>query len=290
MGLASAGCAGFINDPNADAALTAFFKAQGSRCQMNLEQDADQLPHVYSACACALLKNVSSQGYQFYEYVFSQSNGPVFTADYPTSSPYVTSVGATMFVGTQQSFTEVACTIQRGALITTGGGFSSFQQQPSYQAKAVANYIAQGQSNSDFPPSWAFNAQMRGYPDVAFNGHNYLIFVSKSGKSDSCPCVPAQVDGTSASSPSFAGLVSLINDHLLNNNKSPLGFLNPLLYSAPSNCFTDIQQGDNRCNRGYCCIYGFPSASQWDPVSGLGSPKFANLLTYVNSIKGLKHI
>lgn len=37
--------------------------------------------------------------------------------------------------------------------------------------------------------------------------------------------------GTSASAPLFAGLLSLFNDFLLQNNKPPLGFVNPLLYT-----------------------------------------------------------
>ena len=53
---------------------------------------------------------------------------PVFTADYPTSSPYVTSVGATQFLSANGKVQqEVACSILTGAIITTGGGFSSFQ-------------------------------------------------------------------------------------------------------------------------------------------------------------------
>ena len=42
------------------------------------------------------------------------------------------------------------------------------------------------------------------------------------------------VGGTSASSPFFASLVSLLNEARLNANKPVMGFLNPFLYkSAP---------------------------------------------------------
>ncbi len=44
-----------------------------------------------------------------------------------------------------QSFSEVTCTILRGALITTGGGFSEFQDQPSYQQANVAAYLSMNQ-------------------------------------------------------------------------------------------------------------------------------------------------
>ncbi len=79
------------------------------------------------------------------------------------------------------------------------------------------------------------------------------------------------MDGTSASSPSLAGMITLLNDHLLNAGKPVLGFLNPLLYQAAvddSAIFNDIQEGDNRCNRGYCCTYGFPAAKGFDAVTG----------------------
>jgi hypothetical protein len=142
-------------------------------------------------------------------------------------------------------------------------------------------------TQSSLPPSWSFDSNNRGYPDVSFNGHNYLITM---GKTANCPCQSIQVDGTSASSPSFAGLVSLINDHLLNNGKTTLGFLNPLLYQAAAaqpNVFHDITSGSNECNRAYCCLYGYSAAAGWDPVSGLGSPNFNNLLAYVISVKGI---
>ena len=84
------------------------------------------------------------------------------------------------------------------------------------------------------------------------------------------------------------GLLSLINDCLLNNDLPPLGFVNPLLYTIASDprytgAFNSITIGDNNCEEldengvADCCKYGFKSASGWDPVNGLGSPNFAVL-------------
>ncbi|KAJ7135552.1 hypothetical protein C8R44DRAFT_609338, partial [Mycena epipterygia] len=56
--------------------------------------------------------------------------------------------------------------------------------------------------------------------------------------------------GTSASSPTFAGIIALINDRLIAERKPTLGFLNPFLYSRASNAFTDITIGHNS---GYEC-------------------------------------
>ena len=117
------------------------------------------------------------------------------------------------------------------------------------------NYLNSG---VNLPPSNTFNGKLRGYPDVAFNGHHYSIFISQSG--DQCPCQQIAVDGTSCSSPAFAGLVSLLDDFVISNGGSPLGFLNPLLYKMASeqpNTFNDITSGDNKCNRQWCCEWGY---------------------------------
>ena len=52
-------------------------------------------------------------------------------------------------------------------------------------------------------------------------------------------------DGTSASSPTFASVIALINDQLVAAGKPVLGFLNPWLYSTASSAFTDITIGKN---------------------------------------------
>jgi len=90
--------------------------------------------------------------------------------------------------------------------------------------------------------------------------------------------------GTSASSPAFAAMVTLINGERLAKNKSPLGFLNPALYAlADSNAgvFNDITVGENYCAAGHgevvCCKEGFDSVKGWDPVTGLGSVDFGKL-------------
>lgn len=59
--------------------------------------------------------------------------------------------------------------------------------------------------------------------------------------------------------------------------------------------FHDITEGNNNCNRAYCCQYGFrffiwgnyniytkffSAVSGWDPVTGLGTPNFNNMLEY----------
>lgn len=69
---------------------------------------------------------------------------------------------------------------------------------------------------------------------------------------------------------------------------SLLGFLNPLLYkmaAACPNCFNDITTGDNICTEDGCSssCYGFTCTKGWDPVSGLGSPHYPNMLNYIKT-------
>ncbi|GAM25824.1 hypothetical protein SAMD00019534_089990, partial [Acytostelium subglobosum LB1] len=288
QGVESDGCNGVLQDNNLYAAI-AVFNQTNSHCSLAFENDRSNLPHVYSTCTCDSLQNITSNGYTISPYSFDLFNGPIFSADFPASSPYITSIGATQFLARNGKVTqELGASILSGAKITTGGGFSTFQTQPSYQAKAVGAYLT---NNNALPPSYSFNPAMRAYPDLAFNGHNYDIIASTNQNNmDQCPCASLPVDGTSCSSPALAGLISLVNDRLLANNKSPLGFMNPLIYQLASTnplAFNDITVGSNRCNRAYCCQYGYSAAAGWDPVSGLGSIDFEQFLQAVLVAKGV---
>ncbi len=79
------------------------------------------------------------------------------------------------------------------------------------------------------------------------------------------------VSGTSASTPAFAGVVSLLNDARLEAGKSPLGFLNPFIYliAGPTKgAFQDIQDGINS----YSCCQGFEAIPGYDANTGFGTP------------------
>ena len=141
---------------------------------------------------------------------------------FPTSSPYVTSVGGEVWDG-DDGTKPVAWS--RG-----GGGFARQFAMPQHQRSAVQGYLkAQG---SDLPPASSYNASMRAYPDI--------VGISQSG--------------TSQSSPLVAGIFSLIADKRKAAGLKPLGFLGPRLYleaSAPA--FTDITEGTTafECSSGF---------------------------------------
>jgi subtilase family serine protease len=212
---------------------------------------------------------------------------------FPGASPWVLSVGATMLsnnTSSEKNFanpppicqthtcststTEEVCSYPE-ALITTGGGFSNYVARPSYQNTAVANYLSSG---VPLPPAADFNSSNRGFPDISALGHNYLIALSGEFE---------QVDGTSCSAPVIGGMIALLNSYRLNNNKPPLGFIIPLIYQAftsdPS-IYTDITTGDNKCTENCCDKYGYEATKGWDPVTGVGTPNFAKLLAFVQTL------
>ncbi|CAK4349945.1 unnamed protein product [Aphanomyces euteiches] len=74
---------------------------------------------------------------------------------WPTSSPYLTSVGATMLAKSEDApsyfntLDEVVCSSERGSSITSGGGFSNKYDRPSYQDQAVKQFL----TTRNLPPS-----------------------------------------------------------------------------------------------------------------------------------------
>ncbi len=75
-------------------------------------------------------------------------------------------------------------------------------------------------------------------------------------------------DGTSASTPTVAAIIALVNDALIDAGRPPLGFLNPWLYSVGASAFRDVKVGSNMG----CNTSGFPATEGWDPATGLGTP------------------
>ena len=104
-----------------------------------------------------------------------------------------------------------------------------------------------------------------------------------------CLCV----DGTSASAPIFAGIITLLNDYRLNHKKRPMGFINQFLYQAAAYApasFYDVVIGTNNCGAigtapiPTCCPYGFSASVGYDVVTGLGTPNFLALLNYLQQL------
>ncbi|KAI5926960.1 peptidase-like protein [Camillea tinctor] len=184
---------------------------------------------------------------------------------FPAACPWVTSVGGTVGVQPER------------AVSFSSGGFSDIFARPAYQDAAVSAYLSS--LGSTF--AGLYNPQGRGFPDVAAAGTNFSV-VSQGRV--------IKVGGTSASAPTFAAVVSLLNNARLKAGQPPLGFLNPWLYSEahPAGALTDIVDGGSKGCTGRDIYSGLPTpvvpgagwnaTEGWDPVTGLGTPLFDKLL------------
>jgi len=194
---------------------------------------------------------------------------------WPASSPFVTAVGATQFVNNKVGNAEMA-----PDNFGSGGGFSPlFSQSPhaEWQSGAVKDYLRSRPSDSHFPPEGSFPATGRATPDVSALGVAYQVLVNGS---------MTPISGTSASTPAFAAMVSLLNEARMQKGLPPMGLLNPFLYANPD-AFTDITQGSNAFNSfGEPLAYGFNCSRGWDPATGLGTPLFAKLLSAAMNMWG----
>ena len=193
-----------------------------------------------------------------------------------------------------------------------GGGISTVFSRPAYQA-GLTTCTPVG----TLPFNWDAGS-MRQVPDVALSAAaetpGYFIACSVGTGGYGVNCSPTAgtmmgmgIGGTSASSPSFAGIVAIMNQAV----GTRLGNINPLLYSlAAENLaaspFHDITSGNNEivCGQagvpdgggapeggvwfdagcGANGLQGFPATTGYDCASGLGSIDAYNL---VNAVIGI---
>ena len=76
-------------------------------------------------------------------------------------------------------------------------------------------------------------------------------------------------------------MFALLNNLRLAKGGKPLGFLNPWVYKH-ADAWNDVTKGIN--NHGKKSIGGFEAVEGWDPVTGIGSPKFDKLLSLALSL------
>ncbi len=191
-------------------------------------------------------------------------------ADYPASSPNVLAVGGTsVTIPTSGAYpgTGPSGEVAWGSGTTSGiyggggGGLSSVEPQPSWQAGVV--------------PLALDPAGARALPDVSIDSgsaQQYDVFTSTlAGSSVSSNAVGWLGDaGTSAAAPIWAGLIAIADQGRALLGASPLSGSTqtlPAIYSLPSSDFHDIVNGNN----------GAPAGPGYDLATGLGTP-VANLL------------
>ena len=198
---------------------------------------------------------------------------PKLSADFPSSSIYTVSLGATQLVQQRgQPVDSAACSVAAGSGFTTGGMFSDIFSRPEWQDRAVKEYLEQ---TSAYPADKSlFNNTGRAYNDVATLGSNIPVIIGGDIHI---------TGGTSASGPIFAGLMGLLNDELQAHGKPTVGWITPWLYGkAATGCFRAVATGFNGCtepgtagpNGNSTCCQGFSTSilAAWNPLGGLGAP------------------
>ncbi|KAK8075930.1 hypothetical protein PG994_003202 [Apiospora phragmitis] len=213
----------------------------------------------------------------------------LFGPDFASTCPYVLSVGSTEWdrhvnataPKPGERLREVAT-----ARFASGGGFSNVFAAPAYQKRAVDRYVDTVGPTlpfvpySEFPRDGDFanitrgrgvyNRLGRAYPDVAAVGDRQVVYAGGSWW---------LIGGTSLSAPVWGAVLTLVNEERLRAGKNTVGFINPILYQHPE-VFFDVTAGSNPG----CGTTGFTAAKGWDPVTGLGSPNFPELLELLMSI------
>ncbi|PSK60694.1 hypothetical protein B9Z65_844 [Elsinoe australis] len=239
-------------------------------------ENEQSVPEAYNRRVCSLFGQLGARGVSV---IFSSGDtGPGSACQtndgrnttrlqpiFPASCPYLTSVGGT--VG-----------IPERAVSFSSGGFSDRFPRPAYQQAAVSRYLNILGDRFE----GLYNRQGRGFPDVAAQGRGFRVV--DSGRDIS-------VGGTSASSPTFAGIIALLNAARKTNGLPTLGFLNPWLYSNGYKALNDITLGGSTGCTGRSIYSGLPTSKipyagwnatkGWDPVTGLGTPDFERLLKQV---------
>jgi tripeptidyl-peptidase I len=198
-------------------------------------------------------------------------------ASFPSSCPFVTSIGGTVV---ESSLQETAMTLSTTFVISSSGGFSTLFARPSYQNNHVLPYIAS--IDPAYSTLTGYNGTTgRGFPDISAVGWNLPAVVDGELSSNG---------GTSLSSPIVAAIVTILNSIEHSRNRPPLGFINPWLYSNPG-ALNDITSGLANVRPfepGFPIGYvpydgplsplGYNVSKGWDAVTGLGSPDFAKLV------------
>lgn len=225
--------------------------------------------------------------------------------DYPGSSPYVTSIGGTEFYG-DGSDPGAYWNSKNGA-----GGSSAIQYIPAEvwnDTSAQLGLEAGGGGSSSLfgKPSWQTGTGVpsdgaRDVPDISLNAspqHDGYLYCSSANDSTSCKngfldggSNPTVAGGTSFGAPTFAGILTLINEEEKSGGQ---GNFNPAIYTAAgssySSAFHDVTTGNNQvpCKAGSTdCgssgVIGYTATVGYDLASGWGAIDANNFATAVQS-------
>lgn len=190
---------------------------------------------------------------------FNEGTGTFWS---PTNDP--TTQSSVLSYIPEIAWNESGNVVGGSSLFSTGGGASIIYPKPAFQA------------GPGVPADGA-----RDVPDVSLSSaihDGYLIIQGHSATATGL----AAVGGTSAASPSFAGIMALV----VQKTGAAQGNANPILYSMGQNQFTggtavyhDTTSGDNSVPG----VTGFIAGTGYDQATGWGSVDAANLVNLWNN-------
>lgn len=235
------------------------------------DDDEQTVSYAYATQACSMFAQLGARGVSVFFGSGDEGVGPagycvsndgkntsMFLPQFPSTCPYVTSVG-----GTRNFDPEVAALDTRfEPAFTSGGGFSNYFPRPPYQDNAVPEYLSK-YIGTEY--AGLYNKSGRAIPDISASSQNFSTVWNGTVQ---------PVDGTSAATPTAAGVFALVNDALIAAGKPPMGFLNPWIYAGGYKAFNDILSGSSAG----CNTSGFPAEPGWDAVTGYGTPYFPDIL------------
>lgn len=177
--------------------------------------------------------------------------------DFPAASPFALACGGTRLDHFATTYLGESVWNDVGG--ATGGGVSNVFPKPSYQSKAEVPKAPNGKVGRGVPDVAGDADPVTGYV-VRLVGGNFWV-----------------IGGTSAVSPLWAGLITLINQRLASLGKPPAGLINPLIYNATASIFHDIVNGNNDIEG----IGKYEAREGWDACTGLGTPIGTKLIAFL---------
>lgn len=225
---------------------------------------------VYAEATSKHITIFASSGDQGASQQTCDGNSWTQAVSFPADDPLVTAVGGTELHAAGYCFAVLGCDPSKNPTpgtyqgeitwnefdsLSTGGGFSTIFDEPSYQNGTI------------------HGGKQRGVPDVAYNAaiyHGVLVRYDSNWW---------LFGGTSCGSPQWAAITALADQKAGHD----LGFINRALYhmgqAGPhyTAAFNDITSGNNSvveidANGNPVSVAGYDAGRGWDPTTGLGSP------------------
>lgn len=202
---------------------------------------------------------------------------------YPSSDPYVTCCGGTVFGSTEEYvWSDFGVNVPANWPVNfgaTGGGASRNFPTPSYQVAAGLTQLKDSTGETAIYEGYRF------CPDISGMNVVTTFYLDKVELQNYQGDSTGSVDGTSIVAPFYAGLMAVIQSAL---GTSP-GFLNPILYElamGPNPPFNTITTGNNWSgdNTPYFLASNKVNGTTYDACSGWGSVDGTKLLNGIASL------